>query len=78
MSPHTICSYRDAFKLLLRFLAARHERSVVSLDFRDLDPDAVLAFLDHLETDRHNSAATRNARLAAIHAFARYAATYHP
>ena len=78
MSPHTVRSYRDAFMLLLRFVAARRERPVVALDFCDLGVDAVLAFLDHLESDRHNGAATRNARLAAVHAFARYAAAGHP
>jgi site-specific recombinase XerD len=78
MSPNTVRSYRDAFMLLLRFVAARRERPVVALDFCDLGVDDVLAFLDHLETDRRNSAATRNARLAAVHAFVRYAATNHP
>ena len=78
MSPHTVCSYRDAFTLLLRFLAKRRRRSVVVLDFQDLAPDAILAFLHHLESDRRNAAASRNARLAAIHAFARFAAVNHP
>lgn len=78
MSPHTVCSYRDAVTLLLRFLAERHGRDVVKLDFRDLSPDDVIAFLHHLEEERHNAAATRNSRLAAIHAFARFAATHHP
>ena len=78
MSPHTVRSYRDAFILLLRFVAVRRKRPVVNLDFSDLAPDVVLAFLVHLEADRRNSATTRNARLAAIHAFARYAATRHP
>lgn len=78
MSAHTVCSYRDAFVLLLRFLAARRERSVIVLDFQDLAPDAILAFLDHLESERHNTAATRNTRLAAIHAFARYAVMNRP
>lgn len=78
MSPHTVCSYRDAVTLLLRFLAERHERDVVTLDFRDLSPDDVIAFLHHLEAVRHNAAATRNSRLAAIHAFVRFAATNHP
>lgn len=78
MSPHTVCSYRDAFTLLLRFLAKRRRRSVVVLDFQDLAPDAILAFLHHLESDRRNAAASRNARLAAIHAFARFAAANHP
>ncbi len=77
-SPHTVRSYRDALALLLRFLAARRGRSVVDLDFDDLATDDLLAFLDHLEVDRCNDAATRNARLAAVHAFARYAAAGHP
>jgi integrase/recombinase XerD len=78
MSPHTVCSYRDSIRLLLRFLAERHDRDVVKLDFDDLAPNAIIAFLAHLEETRHNAAATRNARLAAIHAFARFAATNHP
>jgi site-specific recombinase XerD len=78
MSPHTVRSYRDAFVLLLRFLSERRGRAVVKLDVQDLTPDDVIAFLDHLETNRCNGAATRNARLAAIHAFARYVAASHP
>lgn len=77
-SPHTVLSYRDGFTLLLRFLATRHKRPIVALDFDDLAPDDVLAFLDHLERDRRNGVPTRNARLAAIHAFARFAASNHP
>ena len=68
-SPHTIRSYRDSLVLLLRFVATRSQRSVIQLDLDDLDPQPVLAFLQHLELDRHNSVATRNVRLAAIHAF---------
>ena len=56
MSPHTVCSYRDAFTLLLRFLAQRRRRSVVKLDFDDLAPDRIIAFLHHLETVRGNAA----------------------
>ena len=48
------------------------------LDIADLDADTVAAFLDHLQTDRGNSARTRNARLAAIHSLYRYAALRHP
>jgi len=77
-SPHTVCSYRDAVALLLRFLAQRHGRPVVKLDFANLVPDDVVAFLHYLETVRGNGATTRNARLAAIHAFARFVATNHP
>lgn len=78
MSPHTVCSYRDSVALLLRFLAELHDGDVVKLDFDDLSPDSIIAFLAHLEEDRGNTAATRNARLAAIHSFARFAATNHP
>ena len=77
-SPHTIRSYRDSLVLLLRFVATRLQRSVIQLDLDDLGPQPVLAFLQHLELDRHNSVATRNVRLAAIHAFFRYCAMEHP
>lgn len=77
-SPHTVRSYRDAFVLFLRFLARRNGRPVVSLDLDDLNPEALVEFLDHLEKERGNSTTTRNTRLAAVHAFARYVATQHP
>jgi Phage integrase, N-terminal SAM-like domain len=77
-SPHTIHSYRDTFVLLLRFLADRGRRSVADLDVEDLGPQDVLEFLHHLEVERRNIAATRNVRLAAIHAFFRYCAAEHP
>jgi len=78
MSPHTVKSYRDSLALLLRFVAERLERPVVELDLDDLGPEEVVAFLQHLEEGRHNCVATRNVRLAAIHAFVRYLATRHP
>lgn len=77
-SPHTIHSYRDTFVLLLRFLADRGRRSVADLDVEDPGPQDVLEFLHHLEVERRNIAATRNVRLAAIHAFFRYCAAEHP
>lgn len=78
LSPHTIASYRDAFKLLLRYVANVKRRTVADLTFEDLGPDAVLGFLDDLEKHRHNSARTRNSRLAAIHSFFRYVAAHEP
>lgn len=77
-SPHTVLSYRDSLVLFLRFVADRRTRSVSQLDLDDLGPAEVLAFLQHLESDRHNLVATRNVRLAAIHAFFRYCATDEP
>ena len=44
----------------------------------DLGPQVVLNFLHYLEAERHNIPATRNVRLAAIHAFFRYCAAEHP
>ena len=77
-SPHTIAAYRDTIRLLLRYTAQRCEREPSMLDVADLDADTVAAFLDHLQTERGNSARTRNARLAAIHSLYRYAALRHP
>jgi integrase/recombinase XerD len=77
-SPHTIAAYRDTIKLVLRFAATRCGREPSMLDIADLNADTVAAFLDHLQTERGNSARTRNARLAAIHSLYRYAALRHP
>jgi integrase/recombinase XerD len=77
-SARTIEAYRDAFELLLRFAQDRTGRSAAALQLADLDAPLVLDFLDHLETVRGNSARTRNARLAAIHSFMRYAAVRDP
>ena len=78
LSPNTTLSYRDAVALLLRFLAAHCGRQVDKIDLDDLNPECVIAFLEHLEKSRKNCTATRNSRLAAIHAFARYVAAYAP
>src|SRR5258708_14356016 len=78
VSQNNIYAYRDACKLFLR-LAARHRgRQVIRLQFADLGADTVLAFLTYLESDRHNSAATRNCRLVAIHRLFAYAADQDP
>lgn len=77
-SAHTIASYRDTFSLLLRFVQARTKKAPSKLSLQDLDAPVIGTFLDHLEQGRGNGARTRNARLAAIHAFFRYAALYEP
>jgi len=77
-SAHTVASYRDSFELLLRFVARRTGRSPTALDIEDLDAPLVLAFLDHLETERGNSRRTRNARLTAIRSFMRYVSLRSP
>lgn len=78
MSPHTIHSYRDALVLLLQFVAHDANRRVEELQVADLSAERVAKFLTFLETDRHNGIATRNARLGAIHAFARFLAAERP
>lgn len=78
MSVHTIRSYRDALVLLLKFAARETKRPIEGLDIVDLNVDRVGRFLKSLETERHNGIATRNARLAAIHTFARFLVAEHP
>lgn len=78
MSPHTLHSYRDALVLLLRFVAQDAHRPIETLEVPDLSAERVIRFLQFLETDRHNGIATRNARLAAIHTFARFLAAERP
>lgn len=77
-SPATITAYRDAFRLLLGFILETKKIAPQHLDFNDLDAPTIGAFLTYLETERGNSVRTRNARLAAIHAFFQYAALQHP
>lgn len=77
-SPHTIAAYRDTFRLLLEFIQKRLQMEPSALGIEDLDAPLIAAFLDHLEKQRRNTARTRNARLAAIHSFFRYAALQEP
>ncbi len=78
LSAHTIRSYRDAWKLFLRFAAAHHHRPVAKLSLEDLSAQEVLAFLEHAERDRQVSAGTRNCRLAALRSFFSYVASREP
>jgi integrase/recombinase XerD len=77
-SPHTICAYRDTWRLLLRFACSQSGKTPSALDLADIDARVVGRFLDHLERERQNTIRTRNARLAAIHSLFRYAALRHP
>jgi integrase/recombinase XerD len=77
-SPNTIAAYALTFRLLLAFASARTASPPNKLDIAQLDAPLVGAFLEHLERDRHNTAATRNMRLAAIHSLFSYLALHHP
>ena len=78
LSPNTVRSYRDAMLLLLQFAAADAKRPVDRLQVSDLTAERVAAFLNHLQSERSNGIATRNARLGAIHVFARFLAARMP
>src|SRR3954470_17374989 len=77
-SPRTIAAYRDSFRLLLTFATRQTGKQPFQLDIEDLDAELIGCFLNHLESERGNSARTRNARLAAIHSLYKYAALRHP
>jgi integrase/recombinase XerD len=77
-SPRTVESYRDSFRLLLSFALQTLHKPPATLALEDLDPALITGFLDHLETARGNCIRSRNARLAAIHAFYRYVSLQHP
>lgn len=77
-SMHTVSSYRDCFRLLLHFAAQHVGKAPCDLMFENIDAPLVGRFLDHIEAERGNSIRTRNARLAAIHSFFRYAAFREP
>jgi site-specific recombinase XerD len=77
-SPRTVTAYRDTFRLLLAFASSHAGVTPSRLSVEDLPATLILAFLDHLEADRGNTARTRNARLAAIRSLFSYAALRHP
>jgi site-specific recombinase XerD len=77
-SPNTVAAYRDTCKLLLTFAQDATGKPPSRLSLADLNATLIGAFLAHLEDDRGNSSATRNARLAAICSLFRYAAPRAP
>lgn len=78
MSLHTIRSYRDALVLFLRFVASHSGQRLEDLSLDIMSVEYVTLFLTSLEEERRNSIATRNARLAGLHTFARFLATDSP
>jgi site-specific recombinase XerD len=78
LSHHTVLSYRDTWRLFLRFVSERNHRPIVSLSLSDLDAATVLAFLRYLEDERQVSIGTRNCRLSALHAFFAFVAQQEP
>jgi integrase/recombinase XerD len=78
VSPNTIASYRDTFRLLLAFAQQQTGKPPARLEVTDLDAPLIGAFLEQLETERGNSTRTRNIRLAAVRSFFHYAGLRHP
>lgn len=78
VSPYTIASYRDTFRLLLKFVTNQAKRPPSKLTIEDLGPEVIEKFLLYLERDRGNTVRTRNTRLAALHAFFLFVSIQEP
>ncbi len=71
-SAHTCDSYAYAFQLLFEYTSQRYQVTPSALYLEQIDAPLVMDFLHYLETERHNSPQTRNARLVAIKSFMRF------
>jgi len=78
VSPNTVASYGDTFKLFLTFWEDEKGFRAEMIRMETITKDSVIEFLDWLEEKRKCSIATRNQRLAALHAFFRYAQRESP
>jgi site-specific recombinase XerD len=78
LSPCTVASYRDTFRLLLAYVQDQTRREPAHQRLEDWEAPRILGFLDHLEKQRHCCARSRNTRLAAIHCFMRYVSQREP
>ena len=77
-SAQTVNAYRDTFRLLLTYAERTIGKSPTTMSLEQFDCSLIIGFLDYLEAKRHNSTRSRNARLAAIRAFAHYVALQCP
>ena len=78
VSPHTVISYRDTWRLLLTYARDHTGTAPSALQLDQIDAELIGAFLDHLQSERRNTARTRNLRLTAIHSLFSYAALRCP
>lgn len=74
LSPRTVASYRDALMLFLDFASRELGKAPTAMRLADVQPELILAFLDHLEHGRNNAIRSRNLRLTALRAFLKFAA----
>lgn len=78
LSHNTICAYKDTFLLFLRFMQEKQFIEASKLMLKDITQERIISFLDWLQSERHCSNSTRNARLAALHSFFRYLQYHNP
>lgn len=78
MSNNTISSYCDTFRLFLTYCRDKRSMCVEKIKIANFSVPLVTGFLDWIVTERGCSLSTRNQRLAAIHAFFRYAQAESP
>jgi integrase/recombinase XerD len=78
LALNTQRSYRDTLVLLIPFVSGKLGKAVDRLTVADLSADLVRLFLTDLEVSRHCAITTRNQRLAAIHALARFVGERSP
>ena len=72
VSPETVKSYRDTFRIFLKYLKSVHKIEPSEITINCLEAEYILGFLNHLEKERGNQPKTINARLSAIGSFLRY------
>src|SRR5262249_21357316 len=73
VSPRTVACYRDGLMLFLGFAQRQLGKPPTAMRLADIEPDLILAFLDHLERQRHKSFSSRNLRLISLRAFLKFA-----
>jgi site-specific recombinase XerD len=78
VSPETVKTYKDAFKLFLKFSSRHLSQAISDLRLEDITPTLIFSYLDYLEQKRKNSTRTRNARLIALKSFAKMLRLLYP
>lgn len=78
LSPNTIKSYRDTFKIMIKYFSKEKNINLSKLSFNEFSKENVIYFLDYLENTKKNSILTRNQRLAAIHSFCTFVQSEEP
>lgn len=71
-SSCTISSYRDTFRIFLRYMKEEKQCAPSQITFEMVNAENIIDFLKYIETVRKNTIKTRNNRLAAIHSFMEY------